>query len=65
MRIVDILKVDGTNTFLWFEEFARKEENPRGVSKSTLRNTGFSVWPLETSTLKSFPSVISPDVKLK
>jgi hypothetical protein len=43
LSIVDILKVDGTKTFLWFEEFARKEANPRGVSRSMLKNTGFSV----------------------
>jgi hypothetical protein len=55
-----MLKVLGTKTFLWFEEFAMKVAKPRGVSRSTLMNTGLAVSPLLTSKLKSEPSSISP-----
>jgi hypothetical protein len=42
-KIFDILKVPGINTFLWFEELARKHAKPNGVSRSKLINTGLAV----------------------
>lgn len=50
--ILDILKVLGMKTFLWFAVFARKEANPSGVSTSQLMNTGLHVYPEFTSSLK-------------
>ncbi len=47
--MLDILKVDGINTFLWFAALARKEANPRGVSRSKLIKTGLAVVPLVNS----------------
>jgi hypothetical protein len=37
------LKLDGINTFLWFEVLAKKLANPRGLSRSRLMNTGLAV----------------------
>lgn len=48
-KILDILKLDGMNTLRWLAELARKEEKPRGDSRSTLINTGFAVYPDLTS----------------
>jgi hypothetical protein len=50
-----MLKVDGMNTFLWFEVLAKKQENPRGVSRSTLINTGLAVCPFLTSMWNRSP----------
>lgn len=41
-----MLKVPGTNTFLKFEEQARKDVKPSGVSKSHAMNTGCFSLPL-------------------
>lgn len=60
-----MLKVLGMKTFLWFEELAKKEAKPNGVSKSTLMKTGLQVYPDDTSTLNKEPSGISPAVSLK
>ena len=62
LRIFDMLKVLGMNTFLWLDVLARKEAKPSGVSTSQLMKTGLAVYPDDTSTLKREPSGISPDV---
>ena len=64
-RMRDMLKLEGMNTFLWFEVLAKNELNPRGLSRSRLMNTGLAVWPELTSTLKRLPSGVSPAVLLK
>ena len=63
--MLDILKVDGINTFLWFAAFARNDANPKGVSRSKLIKTGLAVTPLVYSTLNIFPSFTSPELLLK
>jgi hypothetical protein len=63
--MLDILKVDGMKTFLWFELFDKKAANPRGVSRSTETNTGLAVCPPVTSSLNIVLSEISPEVLLK
>jgi len=60
-----MLKVDGMNTFLWFEVLAKKHEKARGVSRSKLIKTGLQVYPLPTSTLNNKLSTLSPEVALK
>ena len=62
LMILDILKVLGMNTLRWFEVLAKKEEKPRGVSRSKLIKTGLHVCPDDTSTLNREPSGMSPDV---
>ena len=44
--IVDMLKVPGTKTFLKFEEHARNEAKPRGLSRSHAMKTGCVSLPL-------------------
>jgi hypothetical protein len=38
-----MLKLEGMNTFLWFEVLAKKEEKPSGDSRSKLMKTGLAV----------------------
>ena len=49
LRILDMLNVEGTKTFLWLLALAKKLAKPSGVSRSIDRNTGLAVWPDLTS----------------
>jgi hypothetical protein len=42
-KILDMLKVLGIKTFLWFDALAKKLEKPKGVSISRLTKTGLAV----------------------